>query len=331
MTSYEDGEDGRRFGFGSCFNGLTAIWDKSDPVELQLQHPADWEPSVPADPATALIVVSASYEDIGPQPRLSFSAPYSRFKCRAVVLPWARRAPRVLLLVAQVRFASAGDDDIILTVDKIRENSRADSQVCVENLLARPFFWLGCRTHLLTETSQGSRLEVIIIDLEEPEIVVRLTSAESSGLFGAGLRWQRTGINDPWLQGVRRLSRMNWPLENSKGTEGSLEWFGKSSRCRRLLRGEYTSGFMGRTLDFYSCASLILEFIENALYDIRAAVLPIPDRYPVESILIELKRCKAQPLVTVIHGPHGQIPTAFTSTLAAYPLGGCTAPQILSL
>jgi hypothetical protein len=132
MTSYEDGENGRRFGFGSCFNGLTAIWElKSDPVENQLQHPADWEPSVPADPATALIVVSASDEDIVPQPRLSFSAPYSRFKCRALVLPWARRAPRVLLLVAQVRFANAGDGDIILTVDKIRENSRADSQVYV--------------------------------------------------------------------------------------------------------------------------------------------------------------------------------------------------------
>jgi hypothetical protein len=53
-------------------------------------------------------------------------------------------------------------------------------------------------------------------------------------------------------------------------------------------------------------------------------VLPIPDRYPVESILIEPKRRKAQPLLTVIHGgPHGQIPTAFTPAVAAYALQGC--------
>ena len=51
--------------------------------------------------------------------------------------------------------------------------------LCVENLFARPFFWLGGRTHLLTETSQGSRLEVFVLDLEKPESVVRLTSVES--------------------------------------------------------------------------------------------------------------------------------------------------------
>lgn len=65
--------------------------------------------------------------------------------------------------------------------------------------------------------------------------------------------------------------------------------------------------------------------MENALRELRASVLPIPDRYPVETILVEPKRRKAQPLATVIHGgPHGQIPTAFTPSLAAYALQGCT-------
>ena len=61
-------------------------------------------------------------------------------------------------------------------------------------------------------------------------------------------------------------------------------------------------------------------------------MIPIPDRYPVESILIESRRRKAQPLVTVIHGgPHGQIPTAFTPAVTAYALQGCTAPHTISL
>jgi hypothetical protein len=54
--------------------------------------------------------------------------------------------------------------------------------LCVENLPARPFFRLGGRAYLLTQTSQGSRLEVIIIDLAEPECMVRITSTESSGV-----------------------------------------------------------------------------------------------------------------------------------------------------
>ena len=66
-----------------------------------------------------------------------------------------------------------GDDDNILTVDKIRENFmvRFTGQ-CLENLLARPFFWLGGRMRPLTQTSEGFRL---IIDLEQPESVVRVT------------------------------------------------------------------------------------------------------------------------------------------------------------
>jgi acylaminoacyl-peptidase len=47
-------------------------------------------------------------------------------------------------------------------------------------VLARPFVLLGDRTYLLTRTSQGSRLEVILIDLERSGSVVRLTPAESS-------------------------------------------------------------------------------------------------------------------------------------------------------
>ena len=78
--------------------------------------------------------------------------------------------------------------------------------------------------------------------------------------------------------------------------------------------------------------AVVLFLVENALRDLRAAVLPIPDRYPVESILIEPKRHKAQPLVTVIHGgPHGQIPTAFYPAVAAYALQGCTPPRTSSL
>ncbi len=54
-------------------------------------------------------------------------------------------------------------------------------------------------------------------------------------------------------------------------------------------------------------------------------MVAIPERYPVETILVEPKRRKSQPLMTFIHGgPHAQIPTAFTPALAAFALQGCT-------
>lgn len=57
-------------------------------------------------------------------------------------------------------------------------------------------------------------------------------------------------------------------------------------------------------------------------------MLPIPDRYPAETILIEPKRRKAQPLMTIIHGgPHGQVATAFAPQFVAYALQGCTTHE----
>ncbi|KAH9061748.1 alpha/beta-hydrolase [Lactarius deliciosus] len=65
--------------------------------------------------------------------------------------------------------------------------------------------------------------------------------------------------------------------------------------------------------------------VESALRELRASVLAIPERYPVETILIEPKRRKSQPLMTFIHGgPHVHIPTAFAPALAAYALQGFT-------
>jgi hypothetical protein len=53
-------------------------------------------------------------------------------------------------------------------------------------------------------------------------------------------------------------------------------------------------------------------------------VIPIPDRYPVETILIEPRRRNAQPSMTIIHGgPHGQFATAFAPAFAVYALQGC--------
>ena len=69
---------------------------------------------------------------------------------------------------------------------------------------------------------------------------------------------------------------------------------------------------------------MMVHLVESALRELKASVLPIPDRYPVETIVIEPKRRKSQPLMNFIHGgPHANIPTAFAPAIAAYALQGC--------
>lgn len=117
-----------------------------DPAELELQHPAGSEPTVLADPVAATIAILAmKISDPGRASRsLSFSVPHSRLRCLgpALVIPRARRVPGDLLLVTQVRFASAGDDSIIPTgtIDKIREKFIADSQGCTRRTSLRTRF-----------------------------------------------------------------------------------------------------------------------------------------------------------------------------------------------
>ncbi|KAH9016766.1 hypothetical protein EDB85DRAFT_2295073, partial [Lactarius pseudohatsudake] len=73
-----------------------------------------------------------------------------------------------------------GTTHLVPVVDKMRDGFMDGfAGLYVDSLLARPFVRTGGRAYLLTRTSQRSRLEIILVDLEQPESVVRLTPAES--------------------------------------------------------------------------------------------------------------------------------------------------------
>ncbi|KAH9053326.1 Alpha/Beta hydrolase protein [Lactarius vividus] len=192
---------------------------------------------------------------------------------------------------------------LVPVVDKIRDSFMDGfAGLYVDSLLARPFVRTGGRAYLLTRTSQRSRLEVILVDLEQPESVVHLTPAESS--------------DDLW----------SWsPL----ATDGRKWVF--ASRSAPTVPNELVLGRLeehgGRPRVTWQVIEMppLSRRVESALRELRASVLAIPERYPVETILIEPKRRKSQPLMTFIHGgPHVHIPTAFAPALAAYALQGFT-------
>lgn len=261
VTGYEYCEDGRRLGIRACFNRPTAIWElKLDPAELQLEHAADSEPSVLADPATALIAISAtkisdpSRASRSPRPIPGLDA--TLWFSHELGGPHAS-----CFALHRFDFQARETATIIPTVDKIREKTMDGlAGLYVETLLARPFVHFGDRTYLLTRTSQGSRLEVILIDLEEPESVVRLTPAESSEDL-----WSWTPLATDGRKWV--LASRSAPTVPNELALGKLEEHGGKPRVAWQViempsltpRGEYPSGSIGKTVFFFGfdgCASI---------------------------------------------------------------------------
>jgi hypothetical protein len=181
VADHEYWEDGRRLGIKACFNRSTAIWElKLDPADLHLQHAADSEPSLLADPAAALIVISATkISDPNRASRSPFSIPGSN---AALWFFHKLGGPHASCFSLHRFDLQTRETTTIIPAVEIAQENFMDgfAGLYAENLLARPVVRSGGRAYLFTRTSQGSRLEVILVDLEQPETVVRLTAAESS-------------------------------------------------------------------------------------------------------------------------------------------------------
>ena len=75
-----------------------------------------------------------------------------------------------------------------------------------------------------------------------------------------------------------------------------------------------------------------LHRVEKALSTIRTSIVPIPNRYPVETILIQPNNgnitTTIPPLITFPHGgPHGTTSTAFSAATIALVLEGCESTE----
>jgi prolyl oligopeptidase family protein len=279
-TGYEYSEDGRRLGIMACFNRPTAIWElKFDPVELQLQHAADSEPSVLADPTAALTAISATkISDLSRASRSSRPIPSSN---AALWFSHELGGPHASCFsLHRFNLHVRETTTIIPTVNKIQENFMDGfAGLYVGDLLARPFVRLGGRTYLLTRTSQGSRLEVILIDLEQPESVIRLTPAESSEdlwswspLATDGRKWVLASRSTPTVPNELALGKLE-----EVGGEPRVVW--QVIEMPSLTpRGEYP-GICWRIfffLAFDSCALLMLGF--SGEFSARAPGCRVPYR-----------------------------------------------------
>ncbi|KAI9511046.1 alpha/beta-hydrolase [Russula earlei] len=290
-TSYEYTEDGKRLGIRACFNRPTAIWELKLALEVVALEQSD-----------TLIAISATKIS---DPRRASCSPRPIPGSSAVLwLSHELGGPHASCFSLhkfdlQAREATTH----IPVIDKIQDDFMDGfAGLYTETFLARPFVRLGGRVYLLTRTSQCSRLEVILVDLEQPETVIQLTPAESG--------------EDLWSWSPLATDSRKWVLASRSAPTVPNELV--------LGRLEEHGGRPKVTWQVIEMPSLTPR-VESALRELRATVVPIQDRYPVETVLIEPKRRRGQPLMTVIHGgPHGHVPTAFNPSLAAYALQGYT-------
>lgn len=168
-TGYEYSEDGKRLGIRACFNRPTAIWELKLDLEQDNSEPSD-------------VLTTISATKISDPKRASRSPRPIPGSNAALWFSHELGGPHASCFsLHRFGLQERGTTTVVPPVDKIQQNFMDGfAGLYAENLLARPFVWSGGRAYLLTRTSQGSRLEVILIDLEQPESVVRLTPAESS-------------------------------------------------------------------------------------------------------------------------------------------------------
>ena len=280
-TGYEYSEDGKRLGIKGCFNRPTAIWElKLDPVELQLQlqlqHAADSEPSLLADPAAALTAISATKisdpNRASRSPRLIPGSNAALWHSHELGGPHAS-----CFSLHSFGLQARETTTVIPTVDKAQENFMDGfAGLYAENLLARPFVRLGSRTFLLTRTSQGSRLEVILVDLEKPESVVRLTPAESSEDL-----WSWSPLATDGRKWV--LASRSAPTVPNELALGKLEEYGGKPRVAWQVIEMPSLTPRGEHLGIhwvYCCVSLILGFSGECSARAQGHCAPYPRSIP---------------------------------------------------
>ncbi len=218
-TGYEFSEDGRRLGVMACYNRPTAIW------ELKLDLASG---SVALGPQDTIVALSAtkvsdpSRSSRSPRPIPGTSAalwlshelggPHaSCFSLHKVALNARDRGE-----AATARDEVPPATVLVPVIDKIRDGFMGGfAGLYADGLLARPFIRTGGRVYLLMRTSQRSRLEVILIDLEQPKSVVRLTPAESSDdlwswspLATDGRKWVLASRSAPTVPNELLLGRL---------------------------------------------------------------------------------------------------------------------------
>lgn len=309
-TGYEFTSDGRMLGLKGCYNRPNGIWQLSVSDRLQLPELDD-----KLNPAT---VVEVELRKLTPA-SLSCRSPRT-FKCNGrSTLAWLACPTGGAHVGASALYCLDISEDsttplVLKNSDKplvpITKDEIPFSPLDFPGLY--PSYNLASSPTIVTEselTSEsvpsivvysqwGSRTTVLLISTKDGK-VVDLTPVSKEGLDS----WTVLATDDQ-SRVICQRSSTSVPYE--------------------ILLGQFDGA--GHVSWFSIDKPDLPEYIEKALSTIRTSIVPIPNRYPSETILVQPKtRETIPPLITFPHGgPHGTTSTTFSPATTALALEGYT-------
>ncbi|KAI0041885.1 alpha/beta-hydrolase [Auriscalpium vulgare] len=294
-TGYAYSADGKLLGIKGCWNRPTAVW------ELTLEPTA---PSGSSD--TAITVYSLSkLSDTSRSSRTPrvYRDPTSGHSTLYYLSHELGGPHATCSALRAVDLQKKNDKIIFPVVDKSRLDQLNGFAGLYSGLIPRPFLRFGGKLYLISQAVEGSSLTIVLVDTENTPSVRRLTSPVDG--------------NALW----------SWVLLATDGEKRILAARSGPSVPHQLVLGRLQDTPSGPTVDWHVVDKPELPaYVEEALESVKSSIIPVPDRYPVETIVIESKApASPPPLLTFIHGgPHGASNTAFTPSLTALALEGYT-------
>ncbi|KIK92455.1 hypothetical protein PAXRUDRAFT_829938 [Paxillus rubicundulus Ve08.2h10] len=292
-TGYETGKDGRFLGIKWCSNRPASIWDLNIPVAMAVaENP----------PGVSVVCTAAKIE-----------APGRSFRSPRVFFDPDKKAKQLFWLSHPVGDAASYclhvRDLVGVTEDRVLIDSVSDPEedqfpglYTNFNLLANPFIY-NVTPSVVLQTYWKSSATVISVQVETGDI-----NHERMWFGGSPSEGWTVLATDGVSQMVCSKSSLTSPPKLVLLT---------------LNRG---GEWVRRILD----RSILSPKMEEALGDLTLSVVPIPDRYPVDSIVLQSKKALSATgprpyCVTIPHGgPYGVSTTSFAARVTALALEGYT-------
>ncbi|KAF9228216.1 alpha/beta-hydrolase [Gyrodon lividus] len=289
-TGYEQTADGKFLGIKGCYNRPTSIWELHLPGDSSMTGLTTLCKSVKVD------IPGRSSRS----PRVLFDDDHT-----PTTLFWLSNligGAHASTVSLHARDLKGGSGDKVI-VDVVYDPGPQDfpGLYTEYNLANSPFLRYGGGTYVLVQSLWRSRSTLILVDVEGGTVVDGTPVVDGQPLYS----WSFLAT-DRFGSVVCSRSTPTSPPEIVLLT----------------TIGDKIAGVL-RVLD----KPILSQKAEEALDRISVSIIPIPDRYPVETIVIRSKDpVVAKPVcVTIPHGgPHASSVTAFTPSVIAYALEGFT-------
>ncbi|EIM89231.1 alpha/beta-hydrolase [Stereum hirsutum FP-91666 SS1] len=315
-TGYKYTEDFRRLGTKGCFNRPSAIWElKFDAATLSKASTA--EPAQKEKKSSALTVTSSAIVSDSSLSARSPRVHTDKISGKTTVfwLAHVTGGPHAACSALHSFDLETRKHTSLIPIVSKPDTFFMDGFVGLfpdSGLPSRPFLSFSGKRYLITPSAEGARSNVILIDADKPCSVTHLTRKTTI-----------TQAEDPvdW----------SWNVLGTDGEKSVLCWRSTASHAPELVLGIVDASSSSPTVRWRTIDKVnIPEKLKAALSSLKVSIVPIPDRSPFETILIEHGEADQQskakrPLITVVHGgPHGSNQASFNPAILALALQGYT-------